>query len=393
MTRSSPDSRCRIALIGPTWPFRGGIAHHTSLLARALHDRHDLRFISFSRMYPRWLFPGSSDREPGERGLQAGLDEPLLDGMNPLSWFRVARELAAWRPEAVIIPWWVVFWAPQTWVISRHLRRAGIPVIFLCHNVDEHESSAWRRLVTWRALGCGSAFLCHSEEDLHRLRQHFPDRICQKVVHPSYGMLSRGRRQIHQQDSPELLFFGFIRPYKGLDVLLAAMPEVYRRTGARLRVVGEVWGRSMDVEAMVDRLGLRKVVELRLSYVPNEEIPDLFAQACVTVLPYRQATASGPLQLALGAGRPVVASAVGSLAEMVRNGHNGLLVPPGDPAALADAIVRALEPTQLAALTAGAEETSREFGWERLVQTLEEVVHALEMTRQGSAVDAARSPR
>lgn len=374
------SARHRFALIGPTWPFRGGIAHHTSLLARELHHRHDLRFISFRRMYPQWIYPGATDREPGEHPLQSGLDEPLLDAMNPFTWMDVSRSLVNWRPEAVIIPWWVVFWAPQTWVISSRLRRAGIPVIFLCHNVEEHETCGWRRWATWRAIRHGSAFLCHSEKGLAQLSQHFPDRICRKMVHPSYGDLSRGTRQIPRQDGLELLFFGFIRRYKGIEVLLAAMPEVHRRTGARLRVVGEPWDHTLDMGALIAQHGLQDVVQTRLSYVPNEEIPDLFASASLVVLPYHRATASGPLQLALGAGRPVVASAVGSIAEMVRDGHNGLLVPPGDPAALADAIVRALEPTQLAALTAGAEEASQQFGWEHLVRTLEEVVHALGKT-------------
>ena len=377
MSRST--KRLSLGLVGPTWPFRGGIAHHTSLLARALASRHDLRFVSYSRMYPALLYPGASDREPGGLGPLPRLDEPLLDSLNPATWWRVGRTLAALRPDSVIIPWWVVFWAPQIWVVARLLRGAGVPVIFLCHNVREHESSPWRSAISRQVLRSGSAFLCHSDGEAAILREQLPGRPIRKVFHPSYGELSKGASAAEpaRAEPPELLFFGFIREYKGLDVLLAAMPEVHGRTGAKLRVVGEVWGDPAPWHRRVAELGLDRAVELDLRYASVEEIPALFARAALVILPYRTATGCGPLQLAFGAGRPVVGSAVGGITEAVRDGENGLLVPPGDPAALAAAIVRALEPELLKRLTRGAADAASSFTWESLVDAVEELVDAL----------------
>jgi glycosyltransferase involved in cell wall biosynthesis len=373
------DARLRLGLLGPAWPFRGGIAHHTTLLARALAARHDLRFVGFRRMYPPWLYPGASDREPGGARPADALDEPILDSANPATWLAAGRRLAAFRPDAVVIPWWVAFWAPQIYVVSRVLRRAGVPVIFLCHNVREHESSPLRAAVTRRALRAGSAFLCHTDAEAALLRERFPGRIVRKIAHPTYGALSGGGGEVAagRDAAKELLFFGFVRDYKGLDVLLAAMPEVRDRTGARLRVVGECWGDPAPLRRRVGELGLTETVDLDLRYVANEEIPGLFARAAIVVLPYRSATGCGPLQLAFGAGRPVVGSAVGAIAEAVRDGEDGLLVPPGDPAALAAALIRALEPGLLARLTRGAAESAAAFSWERLVDAIGQVVGEL----------------
>lgn len=373
----------RFGLIGPTWPFRGGIAHHTSLLARALANRHELRFMSFSRMYPSWLYPGASDRETGDSRLRTGLDEPLLDSMNPATWFLVGRRMSVWKPDAVIMPWWVVFWAPQFFMIAQLLRRARVPVVFLCHNVREHENSAWRSLLTWQVLRTGDAFLCHSDEELEILRKWLPGRVIRRVVHPSYKYISGLSDSLEPapENKKELLFFGFIRNYKGLDVLLEAMPEVNRATGACLHVAGEAWVDQAFWHRQVKDLGLGKVVQLDLRYIPNEEIPSLFARAALVLLPYRTATGCGPLQLAFGAGKPVVGSAVGGIAESVQNGKNGLLVPPGDPVALASAIIRALEPECLASLTRGAEQAATAFSWDILVDAIEEVTDALERKR------------
>ncbi len=276
----------------------------------------------------------------------------------------------------MIIPWWVVFWAPQVYAITRLLGRAGVPVLFLCHNVQEHEGAPWKRRVTWRVLRAGSAFLCHSDDEAELLRRHLPRRAVRKVFHPTYGALSGGAGD-PPIDPPELLFFGFVRPYKGLDVLLEAMPEVHRKTGATLRVVGELWGDDNPFLRQVERLDLEDCVRLELRYAGNEEVPDIFARSSLVVLPYRSATGCGPLQLAFGAGRPVVGSAVGSIAEAVTDGESGLLVPPGDADALAEALVRALEPQTLGRLVAGAAEAARGFSWDAFVDIVEQVVGEL----------------
>jgi hypothetical protein len=154
----------KIAIVGPTHPFRGGIAHHTTLLYRHLRERHDVRFFAFRRQYPMWLYPAATDRDPSARPLAEPGVEHELDTMNPLTWHEVARRDRRFAPDALVVPWWVAFWAPQMMTIARLARRGGrTRIIFICHNVVEHESSSLRRALTRWTLGIGDAFVVHSD--------------------------------------------------------------------------------------------------------------------------------------------------------------------------------------------------------------------------------------
>jgi glycosyltransferase involved in cell wall biosynthesis len=146
----------KVLLIGPVLPFRGGIAQHTTMLLRAFAETTEAHAISFTRQYPRFLFPGESDRDPAFEGHVEPLTEYEMDSMNPLSWRRVVRKALAFAPDVVVLPWWQVYWAPSFSYIARRLRRAGIPVVFLCHNVIEHEWSQ-HDLVLWDNLACQHA--------------------------------------------------------------------------------------------------------------------------------------------------------------------------------------------------------------------------------------------
>ena len=390
-----------IALVGPTFPFRGGIAHHTTLLYRALRERHEVVFRSFKRQYPRWLYPGESDRDESEGAPRAENVKYTLDSMNPYTWWKTAHELAKQRPDLVILPWWVVFWAPQFYALSRYLKQVGnVSVVFFCHNVQEHETNTIKRLATRQVLSGGDAFLCQSEAEADNLRSWFPDKIVRKVFHPTYaevggspggspngspggspsgspGESPSERESSGRDDAPNLLFFGFICDYKGLDVLLRAMPRIHRNTGAGLKVVGETWKEASDYEKLIEELEIGHAVDCEFRYVPNGELGDLFSETDLVVLPYRSATGCGVLQLAFGHGKPVVATRVGGIAESVREGVNGLLSAPEDPDALAEAVEQALEPGQLERLLEGVRASAQEFSWEALVDSLEEVYQAL----------------
>lgn len=143
-------------------------------------------------------------------------------------------------------------------------------------------------------------------------------------------------------ESPSLLFFGRISRYKGLDVLLDAMASVWeRRPETTLTIAGA--GDLPPHDALADPR-----VALRAEYVPEAELPALFAAASCVVLPYRQASQSGVGSEAKRFGRPVVATSVGGLPELVGS-ECGLLVPPEDPRELATAILAVIETPDLAA--------------------------------------------
>ena len=384
----------KIALVGPTHPFRGGISHYTTLLYRALRRRHpDTQLYAFSRQYPQWLFPGRSDRDPSAQGLQAEGAIPCLDGCDPSTFLRLGLRLRRDPPDLLILPWWVIFWAPHYQALLGALPRGRRrpKVLFLVHNVHEHEDHWLKQQATRWLLRQGDGFIVHTREDEARLTallgaKRLRSRPVIRAFHPTYEAMASGdntaasraeaRQRLRDLDpdlgpeTPLILFFGFVRPYKGLDDLVEAL--ALAATEARLWVIGEFWreGRA-EFEARVRALGLSARVQIVDRYVGNEEIPPLFQAADVVALPYRSGTGSGVLQLAFGHRRPVIATAVGSQADAVRHGETGLLVPPSDPGALAGAIDRFFDPAQAVDYAAQIDrDVADRFSWQALADAI-----------------------
>lgn len=403
----------RIALVGPGRPFRGGIAQHTELLAEALGGRHEVLLLGFRRQYPRWLFGGRSDREPAPSDRPSSHAERLIDPWNPLTWWRAAGRLATWEPDLLIIQWWVPFWALCFLALtSAYRRRAGrpAPVLYLCHNVLPHDGAgaAWRWLIR-RVLGRADGCLVHSAADEAILRALLGLPRDKAPTAPEAGASRRSadrgvvRPQVFRGYLPlfalgrpcppdlarealaiekaaeVVLFFGFVRPYKGLDLLLEAWPAVLReRPRARLLVVGEFWEPVADFRARAEALAVLDSLIIVDRYVPEEDLGTYFGAADLLALPYRSATGSAVLPLALHHGLPVVATAVGGLPDALAEGDCGLLVPAEDKASLAAALLRVLEDPQLRArLRAGAVARREALSWAGMVERIESAAKAL----------------
>lgn len=342
----------RFALLGPTHPYRGGIAHYNTLLARHLRQEHEVLLISFSRQYPGWVFPGKSDKDPSERPLQTEA-EYILDPLNPLSWRRTLKRLRDWQPEVVIVPWWHPYFVPVWAALSRGVKRLPNPpkLIFICHNVLPHEQGKLsRRLLPGLfrlACGRGDGFIVHSQADGRILQEILPQARVQVTPLPTYaelGIVDTSQIELPvtlPTDRPLLLFCGLVRPYKGLDILLEAMAMVVRERPLHLLVAGEFWqGGEAQYRQQIDRLGLHDCVTIWNEYIPDEQLAACIDRCDVVVLPYRSATQSAVIQLAFGRGKPVITTDVGGLGEVVMDGRNGLVVPSEDSTTLAEAISR-----------------------------------------------------
>ena len=372
----------KVTLVGPIYPYRGGIAHHTAMLHRAMVARgHQVSLYSFRRQYPRWLFPGRTDRDPSALKLDAEC-EYMLDSLNPLTWWATARAIRAQQPDALILQWWVPFFAPMWMMLAQAARRAGIRVMFICHNVLPHEQRPWDIWLARSALGLGGGFIVHSQEERARLLALLPGRRVEVSPHPIYDMFAshvisrdQARRRLElPTTAPVLLFFGLVREYKGLRYLLEAMPAI--RVGCpdvRLLVVGEFWENKQVYLNQIVRLGIERNVIVVDRYVPNEETPLYFSAADVAVLPYTQVTQSGVVQLAFGFGVPIITTRMGGLAEVVSDGDTGLLVPPGDPAALALAVTRYFREGSRERMAQAIEQARPRFDWQNLVMLIEEM--------------------
>jgi glycosyltransferase involved in cell wall biosynthesis len=367
----------RIGLIGPTYPYRGGIAHYTTLLAQALRQEHETLLISFSQQYPAWLFPGRDDRDPSQRPLRTEA-EYLLNPLNPLTWAGTLRRLRQWQPDLVIMQWWHPFWVPAWSYIGRGVKRSANqpPLVYLCHNILPHEEGGrLSRIILPHlirfTLRPASGFVTHARSDKQILARILPDHPITVSPLPTYVALGAQAAELPvtvPEDRPLLLFAGFVRPYKGLDVLLDALALVEQP--CHLLVVGEFWQGTAVYETQIAQLGIGDQVTLLDEYLSNEALAACLQRANVVVLPYRSATQSAVVQLAFGAGCPVITTDVGGLAEVVENGRTGLIVPPEDPPALAAAINRYLAENLEMGLREEIVVENGRFGWEQIISRI-----------------------
>jgi glycosyltransferase involved in cell wall biosynthesis len=378
----------KIAVVGPTYPYRGGIAHYTTLLVRHLREAgHQTRFYSFTRQYPRWLFPGKTDRDPSCAPLHVDC-EYVLDPINPLTWWQLYRKVSSDTPDVLLLQWWVPYWTPSLTMISRWIKRnTTIRIFYICHNVMPHDGGGFldRRLASV-VLHRGDAFIVHSDQDRYYLHALLPQANIVKTYLPSYAELARqsqgdaaATEPLRVQfglpdDCPVLLFFGFVRPYKGLEYLIQAMPLVLKQIKVHLLVVGEFWSSPEFYAQYARDFGVEQSITFVNKYIPNEGLQPYFDLAEVVVLPYISATQSAVVQLAFGFGKPVITTRVGGLPEVVQHGVTGLIVPPQNEQALAEAIVSYFQQHMGAELRQNVLHSAdqQQFSWQQLVQSIEQ---------------------
>jgi glycosyltransferase involved in cell wall biosynthesis len=363
----------RICLIAPLPPFRGGIAKYCYSLALELGKRHDLLLLSYARQYPEFLYGKKSQVDPDvDRDSIKSEFSNLsydIDSINPLSWFRAVERITAFKPDVVILPWWVVYWAPMYLCFLQSLGKRGIRVIFLCINVFEHEDNPVKKALTKVILGRVDAMIVHSEQEKKEILEFNPTATVRKHLLPLFsyeaGSDQRDDGNLH------LLFFGFVRPYKGLDILLEAIGNL-RGRDISLKIVGEFWSDKGVYLTRIKDLGIADKVEIVDRYVTEEEMTVYFAWADLVALPYRKSRTSGIIATAYGFGKPVLATDVGGFHEVVRDGLTGRIVTPDNPQAFADGIEWFLANREVNFAANIAEFTSRNMSWSSLVEIIEE---------------------
>ena len=366
-----------ILILGTAYPLRGGIAHYNALLYTHLKKKHRVEIISFKRQYPNMFFPGKTQEEKGDPGLPVA-SEPLIDSVNPFNWIRVGIALRKRNADVVIFKYWLPFFGPCFGTICALLKyRRRTKVIAICDNVIPHEHRPGDALFTWYAFKFVDAYIVQSDSVEKDLLETVEKPRYKKVPHPVYEIFGprlgkkEARAALHIRDEKVILFFGYVRSYKGLHVMIDAMKEVKKSLSVKLLVVGEFYEDEEKYRWHISDAQVRDVIDVVSDYVPNEKVGEYFSAADAVILPYLSATQSGIAQIAYNFDRPVIATAVGGLAEVVVDGVSGLIVPPNDPAKLADAIKKFYSENLEEKLSAGAACEKKKYSWDNMVEAIE----------------------
>ena len=339
----------RIGFLGPAYPLRGGIAQFIALLGKQLQVEHTVRIFSFKKQYPGILFPGKDQIDKSRKTVEIDI-QPVLTPYNPFSWLPAALKIKGWNPDILILKYWIPFFAPAFGVVIILLKLfTKIKVIYLIDNIEFHEKWLFGNLLSGFALNKADELITLSDSVYKDTERLFPRKKIIRGFHPAYNCYDLGnydkrsaRKSLDLSTKKVVLFFGYIKPYKGLDLLLEAFPLILERLpDAHLLIVGEIYGEERIYDDLITRLA--PSVTFIKKFVTNEEVELYFKAADVLALPYRQATQSGVLQIAYDMELGAVATPVGGLPEMVLDGLTGKVATSVSKTSFANAVVEFFE--------------------------------------------------
>ena len=340
----------KLVIIGPAHPLRGGLATFNQRLAKAFNDEgHSCSIYSFSLQYPSFLFPGKTQYtdEPAPANLDI---YTVINSVNPFNWIRIGNRLKKEKPDIIIVRFWLPFMGPALGTILRRVRKnRHTRIICIADNVIPHEKRFGDRPFTRYFLKSCDAFITMSEKVMTDLRQFEKEKPAKQVSHPLYDNFGEiipketARKHLGLPENENIiLFFGFIRRYKGLDILLDAIGYLKKNNPEALRfkllVAGEFYEDEQPYQDQIDRLGIRDHLILRTDFIPDSEVRYYCCAADAENQPYRNATQSGVTPLAYHFEKPMVVTNVGGLPALVPHEKVGLVVAP-TPEAIAAGIL------------------------------------------------------
>jgi glycosyltransferase involved in cell wall biosynthesis len=379
----------KIVIVGTAYPMRGGLAQFKALLFKYLSEKNDVEMFSFKRQYPEFLFPGKTQFELGEPTLKIpdGKNHICVDSINPFNWINTGYKIAKEKPDLIIFKYWLPFFAPCFAVISFIAKMfSKAKVLFICDNVIPHEKRFGDTFFTKLAFSQVNYFIVMSktvEEDLKKFNSEKPYRLIQHPVYNIFGekVSKEEAKKFIQKDfsidvenDKVILFFGFVRKYKGLNYLIDAMPEILKKVDLKLLVVGEFYDDEKKYREQIKELNLNEYVKVVSDFVPDEKVKYFFSASDVVVLPYSDATQSGIIQIAYYYDKPVIATDVGGLSEVVINNETGFIIEPKSSKAISEAVIKFYEENLEEKFSAKASLEKEKYSWEKFVASIEEMV-------------------
>ena len=374
-----------VVIIGPAHPLRGGLASFNERLARQFQSTgHEVTILTFSLQYPGFLFPGTTQysAEPAPKDLNIRVS---INSVNPLNWIRTGLMLRKMRPDLVIVRYWLPFMGPALGTILRFVRGLSkTKVVCIADNIIPHEKRPGDDWFTRYFVASADAFLTMSEKVLADLKRFDDQKPALFVPHPLYDNFGDPRSQAQARLAlglPEvgriILFFGFIRRYKGLDLLLEAMADPrIAAAGILLLVAGEFYEDEAPYQALLDRPEIRERVILRTNFIPDSQVRNYLCSADLVVQPYRSATQSGVTPLAYHFEVPMLVTRVGALPDMVPDGKVGIVCEP-DPVSIADGILRFYD-TGVDHFIPHIRSEKKKYTWQRVQDTLQKLANVVQ---------------
>lgn len=372
----------KIIVVSPAYPLRGGIASSSERLAEEIAEQgYEVELLSFSLQYPNFLFPGKTQYVDPETPAPAIPIHSKINSINPFNWWSVGRWLKKQNADIIVMRYWLPFMAPALGMIARIARKnPRTKVIALADNVLPHEPRFGDRTLTKYFINSADAFIVMSktvEAELEAFSEDKPLRYVPHPIYDNYGAIiprDQAVRELELDPAPRyLLFFGFIRDYKGLDLLIKAMADSrLRDLNIRLLVAGEFYSDPENYHRLIATLKLEDRILLFNEFIPHEEVRQFFGAADLIVQPYRTASQSGISQLAYHFEKPMVVTRVGGLPEIIGHNKEGFVVDISTEA-IADAIHEFFTDNRLETMVQAVREKKADFAWDTMVDAIEEL--------------------
>lgn len=375
----------KIILIGPAYPYRGGNALFVTHTYESLKNHFDVKIYNFKLLYPSFLFPGTTQYDKSKEKVFKVPSERIINSINPFNWIKSASLIKKENADLVVFDWWHPFFGLCHGVISFLIRKKyKNKIFFITENVVSHEANAVDKFLTKAGLKFASKFLALSGIVEKELQQYSKGKKVYRSELPVYDCYKQSEEvninKLKQdldfdEDSLVLLFFGYVRKYKGLDILIEAFPKILSNNpNATLLIVGEFYDDPKEYFELIKKFKIENKVKVVNQFVPNEEVAKYYQSADVVILPYRSATQSGILNVAYGFYKPVIVTDVGGLAEFVDEGKTGFVVKPNFPDAIVDGVNKFLSSRKMTDFTTHITERNRKNSFNQLPEVFEKIL-------------------
>ena len=371
----------KIVLVGPFPPFRGGISDLNAALADHLSKRHEIHAINFTTQYPKVLFPGKTQFKKGDSAQEVDSIR-CLSSINPFSWRKTAYKIIDIDPDLVLFRFWLPFFAPAFSGVAKKIRKySDATIMAICDNIIPHEERLLDTRLTKIFFGFIDSFIVLSKKVENELLSFVPEAKYKYSPHPIYSIFNntlskeQAKAELKLATKKVLLFFGLIREYKGLDILINAMEKIKTELeDYTLLIVGECYENENKYTELIKKAGITDNVKCHYSFIPDNEVGKYFSAADVVVLPYKTASQSGIVQIAYHFDTPVIVSNVGGLPEIVDEGKTGYCVEPNSNA-FAKAIKAFYENDNISEMNSNISEYKSQFSWDAMVKAIEKLVN------------------